>query len=137
MCRQLQLQLQISTHPFATPQQAELCQPSRADAAGSRPCCVNVLASNWPRVLRAVDSQRSIANGRSPELPGMLAVPAALLLLAGQPGMSPTSSSDARAAMLRLICVRVDARLDTTRHGEAPCSTGLLPVLRVLLSERC
>jgi hypothetical protein len=71
------------------------------------------------------------------ELLRWLTVPAALLLLAGQPEVHPTSSSEARAAMLRLTGMRVNARLETMRQGVAFCSTGLLPVLRVLLSERC
>jgi hypothetical protein len=42
-----------NTHSFATPQQAELRQPCWADAAGSRPCCIDVLASYLTRVLQA------------------------------------------------------------------------------------
>jgi hypothetical protein len=122
-------------HPLATPQQVELRQPCRADAACSSTCCINVLASNCPGVLHARSCCQWACQAK---VARVIADPAAaLLLLAGQAGVSPTSSSDARAAMLRLIGFRVNARLETMRHGAAPCSTGLLPVLRVLLSERC
>jgi hypothetical protein len=34
---------QHPSHPFASPQQVELCEPARADAAGACTCCINVL----------------------------------------------------------------------------------------------